>query len=69
MKAGKIFTKNKRAFCTFTSECDFKKTIPEKKSPQPKTGYAICAWKGPCNQQIDNLKQDAEALLAFCYAA
>jgi hypothetical protein len=68
MKAGKIFAKNKRVFCALESECDFKKTIPEKKSPQSKTGCAICAWKSRCNQQIDNLKQDAKALLAFCYA-
>ena len=69
MKAGNIFAQNKRVFCAFEGECDFKKIIPEKKSSQPKTGCAICTWKGRCNQQIDNPKQDAEALLAFCYAA
>jgi hypothetical protein len=69
MKAGKIFSRNKRVFCAFESKCDFKKTVPEKKSSQPKNGYAICTWKGPCNQQADNLKQDAKALLAFFYAA
>jgi hypothetical protein len=69
MKAGNIFAKNKRVFCAFTSECDFRKIIFEKKPSQLKTGCALCTWKGRCNQQIDNLKQDAEALLAFCYAA
>jgi len=64
-----VFVKNKRLFCAFKSECDFKKAIPEEKSSQPKAGYAICTWKGRCNQQIDNLKQAAKALLAFCYAA
>jgi hypothetical protein len=58
MTTGKIFVKNKRIFCAFKGECDFKKIIPEKKSSQPRTGYAICVWKGRCNQQIDNPRQD-----------
>ena len=65
MEAGKIFVKNKRIFCAFESECDFKKIIPEKRLSQPKTGYTICTWKGRCNQQIDNPKQYAKALLAL----
>jgi hypothetical protein len=60
---------NKRVFCAFTSECTFKKTIPEEKSSQPNAGCAICTWKGRCNQQVDDLEQDARALLAFGYAA
>jgi len=69
MKAGKIFVKNKRIFCAFEDECDFKKIIPEKKSSQPKTWYAICVWKGHCNQQIDNPKQDSKisAALLLCH--
>jgi hypothetical protein len=64
MKAGKMFAKNIPVFCAFTSECDFKKTISEEKSPQPKTGCTACTWKGRCNQQIET-KQKAEALLTF----
>lgn len=57
MKAQKIPVKNKLIFCVFKGECDFKKTISTKKSSQPKTRYAICKWKGLCNQQIDNTNQ------------
>jgi len=63
MTTGKVFAKDRLVFCALKSECDFKKAIPEEKSFQPKTGYAICTWKGRCNQQIDNPKQDAKALL------
>jgi hypothetical protein len=69
MKDRKTSVKNKQTFCIFNGECDFKKMIFEKKSSQPKTWYAICVWKGHCNQQIDNPKQDSKisAALLLCH--
>jgi hypothetical protein len=62
MATQKVFVKKKRVFCAFEGECYFKKTIKEKSS-QPRTEYAICTWKGRCNQQFDNLKQASKVLL------
>jgi len=65
MKTGKVFVKKKRVFCDFKGECSFKKIVLEKKSSQPRTEYAICVWKGHCNQQIDNPKQDSKISVAL----
>jgi hypothetical protein len=58
-----ILGKKKKIFCAFERECYSKQTTTKEKSSQPKTEYAICTWKGRCNQQIDNPKQNARALL------
>ena len=63
MTTEKVSVKNSKIFCAFEGECYSKKTTTKEKSSQPKTGYAICTWKGRCNQQIDNPKQNAKALL------
>jgi hypothetical protein len=57
MKTQTIFAKNKCIFCRFEGECEFKKTFTKKNMSEPKTRYAICTWKGRCNQQIDHPKQ------------
>jgi len=43
-------------FCAFEGECHFKKLVTKKNAHQPKTRYAICAWKDRCNQQINHSK-------------
>jgi hypothetical protein len=63
MTTEKVSVKNSKIFCAFGGKCYSKKTTTKEKSSQPRTGYAICTWKGRCNQQIDNQKQNAKALL------
>lgn len=57
MTARRNFLNKKRIFCRFEGECEFKKTIAKKNMSEPETRYAICTWKGHCNQQADRLRK------------
>jgi len=63
MKTQAILRQNAITFCAFEGRCDFKKLATKKNEHQPKARYAICTWKGHCNQQIDHPETISSRLL------